>query len=187
MKKALIIFASPHQNGSTFKVLNFLKEKIKSEFNFYAINAFERNPKACIDCGKCKESGECVFYDLEDLDYYLSVCDLVIFASPVYNYSFPAPFKSIIDRTQRYYNSKKIMNVYPFEKKPKKGIIILAAGSEKFKENIISAQIEPILRLLNIIDINYIILKNTDDKKLNIDNFLSKSENNIKGIVDSLN
>ena len=67
-KKALIIFASPHANGKTAKVLSFLKEKIKSKFNFYVLNAFERNPRTCIDCGRCKEIGECVFYDLEDFE-----------------------------------------------------------------------------------------------------------------------
>lgn len=187
MKKALVVFASPHSSGSTAKVLNFLKEKIKSEFNFYTINAYEKTPKPCIDCGKCKEMGECVFYDLEDLDYYLNVCDLVILASPVYNYSFPAPLKSIVDRMQRYYNIKKARGASPFEKKPKKGIIILTAGTYEFDKNIVCAQIDPVLKLLNIIDINYIILKDTDNKKLNIDNFFLKSENSIKSIISNLN
>ncbi len=186
-KKALIIFASPHANGKTAKLLSFLKEKIKSKFNFYILNAFERNPRACIDCGRCKEFGECVFYDLEDMDYYLSTCDLIILASPIYNYSFPAPLKAIIDRMQRYYNSKKTMGFSPFEKRQKKGIIILTAGSENFEKSIVSAQMEPVLKLLNIIDTNYIILKNTDDKKLNIDKFLLKSENDIEDIISGLN
>lgn len=187
MKKALIIFGSPHQNGSTSRVLNFLKEKIKSEFDFYTINAYERNPKPCIDCGRCKEAGECVFYDLEDLDYYLSVCNLVIFAFPVYNHSLPSPLKAIIDRMQRYYNLKKCTGSSPFEKNSKKGIVLLTMGSCDFEKSVISAQIEPTARLLNIIDINYIILNNTDDKKLNIDKFLLKSENSIKGIISNLN
>ncbi len=187
IKKALIIFGSPHPNGNTFKILNFLKSKIKSEFDFYTINAYERSCKPCIDCGKCTATGECIFLDLEDFDYYLNICDLVIITSPIYNYSFPSPLKTIIDRTQKYYNAKKIMGFSPFEKKPKKGIIILVAGSKNFEKNIISAQIEPVLKLLNIIDINYIILKYTDNKKLNIDKFFLKSENNIRDIIDSLN
>lgn len=185
IKKALIIFGSPHKDGKTAKVLGFLKNKIKDKFEFYTINAYEKNVKPCIDCGKCSKIGECIFDDLENLNYYFSLCDLVILASPIYNNSFPAPLKSIIDRTQRYYNFKKIIGHHYF-KKLKKGIVILTAGSRDFKKDIISMQIEPVLKILNVVDISYIILENTDDKKLNIDKFLLKSENNIEDIFKNL-
>ncbi len=184
-KKALIIFGSPHTNGKTIKLLNFLKRKIEDKFGFYFINAYERNIKPCIDCGKCLENSKCIFCDLEDLGYYLSVCDLIILASPIYNNSFPAPLKALIDRTQSYYNFKKVKG-YSYFKKTKKGVVILTAGSCDFNKNIISLQFEPVLKLLNVTDINYIILENTDDKNLNIDNFLSKSENSIEDIVKNL-
>lgn len=187
MKKALIIFASPHQNGSTAKVLNFLKKEIKSEFDFYTIDVYERKPKPCVDCGKCKESRDCVFHDLEDLNHYLGICDLVVFAFPVYNYSFPAPLKAVIDRMQRYYNFKKNKGTSFFKSHPKHGLVLLTAGSFEFEKSIISAQIEPVLKLLNVTGTNYIILKNTDDKKLNIDKFLLKSKNSIKDMIVNLN
>lgn len=185
--KALVVFASPHLNGSTAEILNFLKSKMKCDFDFYTLDAYEKNAKPCIDCGRCKDFGECIFYDLEDMDYYLSVCNVVIFAFPIYNYSFPSPLKAIIDRMQRYYNFKKSNGFSPFEKSLKKGVIVLTAGSEDFDKSIVAAQLEPILRLLNIMDINYIISKGTNDKKLNIDKFLLKSENSIMDIISKLN
>ena len=54
--------------------------------------------------------------------------DVILFSSPVYNGSFSAPVKALIDRFQIYYTSfyknRKTQSI----KKRRKGILLVAAG-----------------------------------------------------------
>ncbi len=186
-KKVLVIFGSPHYDGNTAGLLNSLMSVLKIENDYKIINAYELNANPCIDCGFCKTDEKCRYKDLDELDFLLKECDLIIFASPIYNYSFPAPLKAIIDRMQRYYNAKINLKTNPFINKEKRGIILLTQGSSALNSDIISAQINPILKLLNIKKTEYLILDNTDNKKIDIDKFFLKSENKIRSIMSFLN
>ncbi len=46
--------------------------------------------------------------------------------------------------------------------------------------------IQPIINVINLSAIDYIILKNTNNKNLDIDNFYIKSKNKIRNIINKL-
>lgn len=186
IKKVLVLFGSPHKNGHTSNLLKyFLSFLPDCEINF--INAYEKNVCPCIDCGICKTAEKCFYDDMDDIDFYLRECDLVIIASPIYNASFPAPLKAIFDRMQRYYCAKFDLKIIPPIKKEKQAVILLTQGStDNSMEKSIMSQIKPILNLINTIQTEFISLTDTDNKNLDIDNFYIKSKNKIQNIIDNL-
>lgn len=161
-KKALILYGSPHKNGHTKKALDAIIFKLRDKYEFNLINAYKENIKPCIDCRFCCSSGQCSFSDFNDIDKKLREAELLIIASPVYNYSFPAPLKAILDRTQLYFNMKTKLKINPFLKQ-KKAILIATYGSEDDScEEIILKQLRLFFILLNAKLSKAIFISNTD-------------------------
>ncbi len=180
--KVLILFGSPHENGYTSLLLNhFLK--FLPPYNITKINAYKEMISPCIDCGKCKKTGKCIFKDMNKINEHINISDFIIIASPVYNAAFPAPLKSIFDRFQPYYYSRHKNKI-----KKKKIVLLLTQGSEKINyEKIIFPQILPIIKIIGGELCGNIILSGTDNKNLDIDKFYIKSENKISKIIEKFN
>ena len=182
----MVLFGSPHKDGHTAKILNRVLDLCEGS-NVHIVNAYEKNAKPCIDCKVCANAEKCIYDDLEDVDSLFKTCDILVIASPVYNNSFPAPLKAILDRTQRYYNAKfKLKIDLPIEK-IKKALLILTHGKKSFAyEKEIKKQITPIFHLLNVSEFKYINVSETDNENFSVDKFYSKSKNRIVNIIDSL-
>ena len=91
MKKVLLINGSPHENGCTYTALKemidvFTANNIESELVYLG-----KQPIAgCIACGKCYESGRCIFNDkVNEIMDRIDEFDGIVFGSPVY-YAGPA-------------------------------------------------------------------------------------------------
>ena len=91
MKKVLLINGSPHENGCTYTAL-------KEMINVFEANGVEselvylgKQPIAgCIACGKCYESGRCIFNDkVNEIMDRIDEFDGIVLGSPVY-YAGPA-------------------------------------------------------------------------------------------------
>ena len=85
----LILFASPHAEGHTKKILNHFISNVKLKYDISFIDAFRKNAKPCIDCSHCKKYKKCFFNDLNEFYNNLTNADLIIIATPIYNLSFP--------------------------------------------------------------------------------------------------
>lgn len=174
-----VVFGSPHKNGPTHQALERFLQYIPEGKSISFFDAYKISAKPCINCKFCEKNFSCVYDDLNTLYESLISCDLPIFASPIYNASFPSPMKSIIDRMQPFYYSRK-----SYDKKGKNAVIITAQSSpDKDYDACISEQIAPNLKLLNIKNLHFFSVKNTDNSDFDIDNFFSKSENKIRNII----
>lgn len=183
-KKALVIFGSPHKDGFTASICNYLINHMQ-KYDADIVNAFESNFRPCIDCKKCTHSKSCKFSDMDQFDLLFRRSELIIIASPLYNFSFPAPLKSIIDRFQRYYNEKYYLNsILP----KKSAILILTCGRENNNKwiDIFKSQTNILLKSINIHLIHTIHLKNTDNLKSGIDNLPQNVKININHIAQNL-
>lgn len=186
LSETLVLVGSPHKNGYTSKLLKHIL-KILPNTKVSIKNAFEENVLPCIDCAFCKTNQKCMFDDMNEIYGLLEKCDILIVAFPVYNSSLPSPLKSVIDRMQRYYNSKFFLKINPFLKKPKKSLIITTQGSKDDRvESILKFQLNPVLKLLNCYENNWISVKFTDKNNFDIDKYYVKSENEIKNTINNL-
>lgn len=168
--KVLIINGSPHENGHTVRLmksfLNGCPETIKLE----QFDTFKNIPYPCDDCGVCKTKECCKYNDLDKLYKEFEECDLIVFATPVYNYSFPAPLKALIDRFQRYFNARFVLNKKPPIAKNRKAVIVSTCGSEDNKGfEIIEFQLLKAFTILNVDLVGTVYCNNTDKQDVNKD------------------
>ena len=76
--KALLINGSPHERGCTYTALSELARTLEAEgIETEIVQAGARTTHGCIACGKCRETGKCVFDDA------------LVIGAPVY-YASPA-------------------------------------------------------------------------------------------------
>ena len=98
--KVLILNGSPRYEGNTSIACaelakTFAEEGIETE----TIQVGVKNLRGCIACGRCKETGACIFNDgLNDITAKLKEADGLIVASPVYFASANATMIACLDR-----------------------------------------------------------------------------------------
>lgn len=129
MKRALILFASPHPAGATRGLLEAFLRGLSPELWEMGEMDVCRNPiEPCMACGLCKKEDGCALHDLDAFDASLRACDLLVVASPVYNLTFPAQLKSVIDRFQRYFEARFSRGIRPAIEKPRQAVLLLTMG-----------------------------------------------------------
>ena len=104
--KALLINGSPHEFGCTFTALNEIKNTLEKNGVEAEIVYLGKKPiNDCIACGKCYESGKCVFDDIvNEIAARLDEFDALIVGSPVYYAGPSARLCSFLDRL--FYSAK---------------------------------------------------------------------------------
>ena len=98
--KVLIINGSPRMNGNTSVAINELKKEFdKENIEVNIVEIGTKDIRGCIACGKCYETGKCVFNDIvNETNELLKNADGVIVASPVYYASANGSLISFLDR-----------------------------------------------------------------------------------------
>lgn len=128
MKKALVVFASPHKNGPTKKMLDAFLSGLDNKWETEILDVCKTPVHPCIACGACKTKDGCVYTDMDAFDAAFRACDLLVIAAPVYNLSFPAQLKALLDRFQRYFEARFTRGIRPVIEKPRKAILLLTMG-----------------------------------------------------------
>lgn len=161
------IQGSPRPKGNTVNLLSEFLSGFSKYDKIDLYNIFDIDPKACNDCGYCKNHCKCYY---EDLDFFmdtLEAADTIIVASPIYNLTFPAPLKALYDRFQRYYNARFVQNKKPPINKPKKGGLLLTCGSSSYDGfNIAEKQTRLLFSILNTTLAIKFYVPNTDYKEI---------------------
>ncbi len=131
-KTILVIKGSYRENGFTNRIWkDAVRDLENTEIKIF--DTYSHKFKFCKGCNYCEEAGKCVYRDLDEFFKTFENADVIIFSSPVYNGSFAAPVKAIIDRFQVYYTSfYKNAKTQPIKKHRK--VILLAAAGRKGKE-----------------------------------------------------
>lgn len=131
-KQYLIIKGSGRVNGCTNTICKELEDFLKGE-DVVVFDTYSHQFKACNGCNYCEDHGKCVNRDLDEFYKCFEKCDSVIFLSPVYNGTFSAPLKSLIDRFQVYYTSfYHNGKVHPIKKR-REAYLIASAGRDGVK------------------------------------------------------
>ena len=100
--KIVTILGSPRKKGNTAKLLSMFEDKIQKRHDFERINITQYKVSGCIGCYKCKETNSepgCVQKD-DALAIFerMIQADAIVYASPLYCWSFTSQIKPLIDR-----------------------------------------------------------------------------------------
>lgn len=99
--KVLLINGSPHPKGCTFTALSTVAAQLKKNgVESELIQIGSKAIRGCIACGKCKDTGYCVFKDdpVNEVIDLLRAADGVVVGSPVYYAGPNATLCALLDR-----------------------------------------------------------------------------------------
>ena len=111
--KVLMINGSPRANGNTSIALGemekvFAQEGVETEI----LSIGNKDVRGCIACGRCAETGKCVFDDIvNEAAPKFEACDGLVVASPVYYASANATLVAFLTRlfySTHFYKSMKV-------------------------------------------------------------------------------
>lgn len=118
--KVLMINGSPRANGNTSIAIGemekvFAQEGVETEI----LSIGNKDVRGCIACGRCAETGKCVFDDIvNEAAPKFEACDGLVVASPVYYASANATLVAFL--TRLFYSTH-------FDKSMKVGAAVVAA------------------------------------------------------------
>lgn len=101
MAQVLTLMSSPRKNGNTDRLANaFIKGVEENGYSTEKIYVNYQNIKPCLGCNVCQKTNQCVQKDdMQDIYKKMLEAKVIVFASPVYFYTFNASMKLLIDRT----------------------------------------------------------------------------------------
>ena len=148
MTRVLVLYGSPHKDGTTARLLAACLDGIGAA-TVTRFDAFSLAAAPCDDCGVCRKADGCRHRDLDGFYEALEAADVLVVATPVYNRSFPAPLKAVIDRLQRYWSARFVRGVRPPIATHKKAVLLTAAGADRADGVQVVTQLAPVLTVLN--------------------------------------
>ena len=118
--KVLILNGSPRVNGNTAVAVEEMRKIFEGEgIETEIVQVGNKEVRGCIACGKCGETGKCVFDDIvNELAPKFEEADGLVLASPVYYASANATLIAALDRL--FYSSH-------FDKTMKVGASVVCA------------------------------------------------------------
>ena len=101
MAQVLVLMSSPRKNGNTDRLANaFIKGVEENGYSTEKIYVNYQNIKPCLGCNICQKTNQCVQKDdMQEIYEKMLEAKVIVFASPVYFYTFNASMKLLIDRT----------------------------------------------------------------------------------------
>lgn len=151
-RRLLVLFCSPNSHGNTRMLLDsFLAEfKERQDWQINEVDTYALAAHPCTGCRACAKKEHCAFDDLDGLDKELRRSDLLAVASPVYNASFPAPMKAVLDRWQRYFEARFSLNNRTPIKKHREAVLLLSMGQEvEYPVEVMAYQLERAFSVMN--------------------------------------
>ena len=118
--KILMLNGSPRPHGNTAAAMEEMEKVCAAEgLETELIQVGSRDIRGCIACGRCFETGKCVFDDIvNELAPKFEACDGLVVGSPVYYASANATLVALL--TRLFYST-------PFDKSMKVGAAVVAA------------------------------------------------------------
>ena len=101
MAQVLVLMSSSRKNGNTDRLANtFINGVEENGYSTEKVYVNYQNIKPCLGCNICQKTKECIQKDdMQDIYKKMLEAKVIVFASPVYFYTFNASMKLLIDRT----------------------------------------------------------------------------------------
>lgn len=129
VKNIVVITGSSRKNGnSTILAESFIKGAVEAGHQIMRFDSAFREIRPCIGCNKCfsKENMACATQDdFNELAAFIMKSDIIVFATPLYWFVYPAKMKAVIDKFYSFLIGNRS------ETKNKETILLAVAGNEK--------------------------------------------------------
>ena len=123
--KTLILNASPRAHGDTAVLVDALARRLKGEVR---ILTPQSGIHPCTDCRYCWKQPGCAIRDaMQEVYPYLTDCDHVVLASPVWFSSLSGPLLDMASRFQTLFAARHFRGEPPALRE-KNGVLILVGG-----------------------------------------------------------
>ncbi len=114
MKNILVVTGSPRKGGNSDLLADACIEGAESAG--HSVTKFEaafKDIKGCRACNACFSKGRaCIFDDdFNELAPHLEKAEVLVFAAPLYCFSFPAQLKAAIDKLYSFYITEHPLGV----------------------------------------------------------------------------
>ena len=98
--KALLINGSPNAKGCTYTALSIVAKELENNgIEAEIVHVGHKDIHGCIACGKCHETGKCIFNDLvNEVAPKFEQADALVVGSPVYYAGVAGTMNSFLDR-----------------------------------------------------------------------------------------
>jgi len=104
-KNILVLTGSARKNGNSDRMADtFIKEALSVGHEVTKFETAKKEIRGCIACETCWSKGKpCSFQDdFDELAPLLETADVIVFATPLYWFTFPAQIKAFIDKLYAY-------------------------------------------------------------------------------------
>lgn len=125
-KNILVLIGSGRVGGNSYLLADsFIKGATQAGHEVVKCEVGKKNIKGCIGCDTCYSKGTpCSFDDdFNDIAPQIEKADVIVFATPIYWYTFPSKLKGVIDKMYSFIIGEKKINV--------KESMLLVCGEEK--------------------------------------------------------
>ncbi|AIF53080.1 flavodoxin family protein [Pelosinus sp. UFO1] len=161
LKNILVLTGSPRKGGNSDKLADaFIAGAQQAGHTTVKYATADKRIKGCIDCQTCFKKGTACSIpdDFSELAPLLEQADMIVFATPMYWFSFPAQLKAAIDKFYSFLISKRTLKI--------KDCALLVTGGDKDESNYegIVTSYKLIARFLGWKDSGVIIVPGLHDK-----------------------
>ena len=113
-KTILMLTGSPRRAGNSSLMADaFVKGAEQAGHSIVRYDTGRMKINGCTACDKCySKATACVFEDdFNELAPYIEKADMIVFATPLYWYTFPAQIKAAIDKMYSLYVAKRTIKI----------------------------------------------------------------------------
>lgn len=113
-KNILILTGSPRKGGNTDKLADaFIAGARQAGHTTVKFSTADKHIKGCIDCQTCFSKGNACSIpdDFAQLAPLLKQADMVVFATPLYWFTFPMQLKAAIDKFYAFFIGKRPLKI----------------------------------------------------------------------------
>ncbi len=162
-KKYFVIKGSKWLTGETLSAFRQITPFLENDAQIIYFDTFQEDFLPCDGCNVCKKTGKCKHRDLDLFYRQFEECDEIFILSPVFNGTFPAPLKGLIDRFQVYFNSFYENGKIQPVKKHRKAYFIASCGRNDVEAfEYMKKQLRQAFTILNIELTDSFLIKNAD-------------------------
>lgn len=134
MKKILVVIGGGRPSGNTARLCEaFIKGASEAGHEVESLSLIKKEVKGCLGCNACRHGSPCIQQDdFQEMIPKIKAADLVVFASPLYFWTFSSRIKAFIERFYCIAEADENPPLGRYERYPVKDCALLMTSADNF-------------------------------------------------------